>query len=362
MPTALIGTVILTLRGRGVGRNEVIRRVDWLRHQIILKGGQVAEFYGMTTGEIVDRSIVILKDVVGERKEKEVIEPTFYGVKRFELSFYRNQVIHLFIEEAIVSAALYTVVKRGGAKSTQRMRFDDLLEQVAFLSSLLKVDFIYKPGGVEANTERTVLWLEQNQVLVRDAEGYIGLSDLERACGRENYAVSLYSMNPQPVQHVNYPSTEPEFDPSTANWIDEGTFTRRAQALGKTLYFQGDLSYLEAVNKETLKNAFIRLEEQRIIMVRRAGLNRESHQWALHPAWAPERRNEQVVPAGKLWDMVERIGGFRREGKNRRDNATVSTRVLRLAELASHPDAYARSQTYPSQAARDPRASGAPKL
>lgn len=131
-------------------------------------------------------------------------------------------------------------------------------------------------------------------------------------------------MNPQPAKRpaTHISDSEPDFDPTTANWIDEGTFTRRAQALGKTLYFQGDLSYLEAVNKETLKNAFIRLEEQRIIMVRRGGSNKESYQWALHPAWAPEQRNGRIVPAGKLWDMVERVGGFRREGKNRRDNAT----------------------------------------
>lgn len=29
MPTALVGTIILTLRGRGVGREELIRRVTW---------------------------------------------------------------------------------------------------------------------------------------------------------------------------------------------------------------------------------------------------------------------------------------------------------------------------------------------
>lgn len=67
------------------------------------------------------------------------------------------------------------------------MSFQHLLEEVTALSSLLKVDFIYKPGNVQQNTERTVFWLEQNQVLARDEEGYIGLSDLERACGRENY-------------------------------------------------------------------------------------------------------------------------------------------------------------------------------
>jgi hypothetical protein len=35
---------------------------------------------------------------------------------------------------------------------------------------------------------------------------------------------------------------------------------------------------------------------------------------------------------GRLWDFIEKIAQSRREGKNRRDGATVSTRVLRLAE------------------------------
>lgn len=55
MPSALVGTVILTLRGRGVGRSELIRRVNWLKKIIEDKGGQVSEFYEMPTSEIVDK-------------------------------------------------------------------------------------------------------------------------------------------------------------------------------------------------------------------------------------------------------------------------------------------------------------------
>jgi hypothetical protein len=38
------------------------------------------------------------------------------------------------------------------------------------------------------------------------------------------------------------------------------------------------------------------------------------------------------VPEGRLWDFIEKIAQSRREGKNRRDGATVSTRVLRHTE------------------------------
>lgn len=33
-----------------------------------------------------------------------------------------------------------------------------------------------------------------------------------------------------------------------------------------------------------------------------------------------------------MWDFTEKIASCRREGKNRRDGATVSTRVLRLVD------------------------------
>lgn len=54
----------------------------------------------------------------------------------------------------------------------------------------------------------------------------------------------------------------------------------------------------------------------------------------LAPEWMPRRdpSTGKIIPEGKLWDFIEKIALSRREGKNRRDGATVSTRVLRLAD------------------------------
>ncbi|KAI9365062.1 hypothetical protein BD770DRAFT_433317 [Pilaira anomala] len=345
MPSALVGTVILTLRGRGVGRSELIRRVDWLKKIIEDKGGQVSEFHEMSTGEIVDKTVVIHKELIGERKGKDIVEPTFYPIEAFELSYYRNQVIHLFVEEAIVCAALYSVIKKGGGKPLQRMKYEDLMDEISFLSSLLKLDMIYKPGGVEANTKRTIQWLADNNVIEVDQDNWIGLSDMERSCGRENYdflcfmiwpfiesywlaAISLFTLAPS--------SIAPNQDPI---WVDSKLFANRTQSLGKTLYYQGDLSYLEAVNKETLGNAFTRYEEQNILLKRRHPGPKSWSEVAISRDYMPERQNGILIPRGHLWELVERIGRFRREGKNRRDNATVSTRVLRLADILGEDNA-----------------------
>jgi glycerol-3-phosphate O-acyltransferase len=96
MPTALIGTVLLTLRGRGVGKAELIRRVEWLSDRVRAKGGRVAHFAGASTSVVVNRGLEVLgKDLVG--LVEGLAEPTYYAVDRFQLSFYRNMTIHLFI-------------------------------------------------------------------------------------------------------------------------------------------------------------------------------------------------------------------------------------------------------------------------
>jgi len=117
-------------------------------------------------------------------------------------------------------------------------------------------------------------------------------------------------------------------------WIEVARAQNTAQLLGKTLYHQGDLSYFEAVNKETLKNAYQRFEEEGIIYTARSKDSRMPPRLRLASEWMPSRdpKTGALLGAGKLWDFTEKIASSRREGKNRRDGATVSTRVLRLVD------------------------------
>lgn len=104
--------------------------------------------------------------------------------------------------------------------------------------------------------------------------------------------------------------------------------------MGKTLYHQGDLSYFEAVNKETLRNAWTRYDEEGILQIVKPRDSKSSPRARLAPEWTPSRDPDTglLLSEGRLWDFIEAIAQSRREGKNRRDGATVSTRVLRLTE------------------------------
>ncbi|KAK1831843.1 glycerol-3-phosphate acyltransferase [Podospora conica] len=343
MPTALIGTVLLTLRGRGVGRTELIRRVEWLTERVRAKGGRVAHFGNSPLSDVIQRGLDVLgKDLVGV--VDGLAEPTYYAVDRFQLSFYRNMTIHLFISEALVAAALYTRVKRGGGPSIQDIPYQDLHDQVLFLSSLFRGEFIYSSEGLNVNLERTLAGLEADNIIhiEKDEEGHItkvGLSDAERAAGRENYDFYCFLIWPfiesSWLAAVSLVGLTPPLAQKADIWIQTSKALSSAQLLGKTLYHQGDLSYFEAVNKETLKNSYQRFEEEGIIHVVRSRDTRIPPRLRLAPDWRPARdpATGKLAPTtGRLWEFTEKIASSRREGKNRRDGATVSTRVVGLAE------------------------------
>ncbi|KAK3114015.1 hypothetical protein LTR53_008086 [Teratosphaeriaceae sp. CCFEE 6253] len=345
MPTALVGTVLLTLRGRGVGKSELIRRVNWLCDRVRAQGGRVAHFAQSTTDVVINKALDTLGPKLVGRVEG-LPEETFYAEDRFQLSFYRNMTIHLFVSQALVCAAVYTKVKLGGGPESQRISYGELKDYVHFLSQLFRGEFIYPAEGLQDTLDRTLQGLERDGVLVTFRNNvvsneieYVELHPDERASGRENFdfycfliwpfieaswlgVVSLFMLTPPPAYH--------DFDVR----LDYKTLQDRAQLLGKTLYHQGDLSYFEAVNKEALKNSFVHLEEEGVISVTRSRDAKVAAKARLDLEWMPSRDSEGRLRAeGKLWDLCERISQSRREGKNRRDGATVRTRVLNLADL-----------------------------
>lgn len=379
MPTALVGTVLLTLRGRGVGREELIRRVLWLKKEIESKKRSVAEF-NAPAAVIVDRAVVSLASLIALRND--LLEPVYYVQKRFELSLYRNQVMHLFIHEALLCAAMYCTIKRG--QTHRRITKGALLRDVTFLSRLLKSEFIFRPGSIENNLSDAVRTLNEKGVVdvhyESDGDYFIKLSDKERGIGRENFdfycfliwpfietywlaAASLFCIVPTPI----------------SGGLTDSALMKRTQQFAKTLYYQGDLGYFESINKETLRNAYKRYEGMGLLRskvitneaskkgesnadlnappillestlyfvdpeVEREAANlikasektvssKSTHKSPAFNEAEPEYTNAQVYGT-KLWDFVEGIGKFRREGKHRRDNEVTGKRILRLARLA----------------------------
>ncbi len=254
--------------------------------------------------------------------------------------------IHLFILQALVSAALYTHVKQGGGPEHQRMSYTDLHAQVSFLSQLFRGEFIFPTEGLDYNLAKTLAGLAADNVIKltwskgehgEEKVDYVELSDEERAHGRENYDFYCFLIWPfieaAWLGAMSLMMLTPPLSPSNDSWLDLKKVQDRAQLFGKTLYHQGDLSYFEAVSKETLKNAYTRFEEEGIILVTKSKEKGIPSTIRLADEWVPQRGSNGIIAAGPLWRFAELISSSRREGKNRRDGATVQTRVLQLADV-----------------------------
>ncbi|KAL9089849.1 MAG: hypothetical protein Q9159_002319 [Coniocarpon cinnabarinum] len=367
MPTSLIGTVLLTLRGRGVGKSELVQRVEWLSERVRSQGGRVAHFAGLPTTVVVERGLEVLgPKLVGV--QTDLAEETYFAVDRFQLSFYRNMTIHLFINEALVSAAMYTAIKAGSNTDTGATTYEDLITQVSFLSQLFRGEFIFPTEGLETNLQKTLAGLERDNILAitRSTTEHaadsndsseskiisVSLSNAERSAGRNNFdfhcfliwpfieaawlgAISLLMLTPPASSSA---PQSPTSSPPPSPWLDSKAFQTASQHLGKTLFAQGDLSYFEAVNKETLKNAYVRFEEEEILQFKKPAKDGKGppEMIRLMPDWTPRRDSNSVLMAsGRLWEFAEEISKSRLEGKNRRDGEAVVERVLRLVGTVS---------------------------
>lgn len=178
--------------------------------------------------------------------------------------------------------------------------------------------------------------------IMRDSSGhpnFIELSNAERLCGRENYDFYCFLIWPFIeacwLGAISLVGLTPPLGGPQDVWIDMKKAQDAAQLvrpiaplmplflltseslqLGKTLYHQGDLSYFEAVNKETLRNAHQRFAEEGIILLAKTKGPRAAITMRLADGWIPERDLEtgKLLDRGRLWDFVELIAQSRREG------------------------------------------------
>jgi len=337
MPTALIGTVLLTHRAGGLGKSELIRRIEWLSERVRSHGGRVAHFAGLATADIVSRGIEVLGPKLVSVRKDDVAEETYEVVDAFQMSSYRNMTIHLFVPQAIVCAAMYSWFGNSSTAPQRAMPYEELKSRILFLSQLFRAEFIFPMAGLLENIDTTLTGLETDGIVSINrnppktapdtissvSPNSIDHANIEFFCHLiwpfiETYwlgALSLLLLTPPASSTYTVPTTTITSPSSTTPTIPIPTFLTHAQLLGRTLHAQGLLAYLEAINKETLSNTLARLEEDGIVVLARKGKAKGAASVRLDEAWIPGRHGAtgEIVREGKLWDMVARLGRFRRD-------------------------------------------------
>ncbi|MSQ83956.1 MAG: hypothetical protein EXR77_13920 [Myxococcales bacterium] len=298
-PTALVAAVLLSKTHKGIARDDLLLRVGYLldvaihrgavlsepivtaiqvqRQQILeaeqqdlarqaQSGGQPDPFghlsqraraMGHAVREVVDHALSLFtaSKWILRRKfdSEEVLIVRSEG--RMHLDYYKNNMLHLFVADALLAAAILSLLERAPIIAA-----DILQLQTKFLSRLLKFEFVYEPGlSFEDQYARTLADFLQAGWLVRRGDGSLVVATTVRGALRlyakllQNF-VESYALVARTIGHLKQGP------------LSESAFVDHTQRVAQMAFDLGTIECYEAMSKSNLGNALrIFIEEGFII-------------------------------------------------------------------------------------------------
>jgi glycerol-3-phosphate O-acyltransferase len=261
-PIGLVAATLLSHARRGLGAEDVARRVELLRYIAAEGGARFArDLAGAPSdprqpGPIADAVRRLARD--GLVRVEVAAGDTIYLVpdeKRPVLDYHRNAVIHRYVAPAIVATA---VRASGGDAPLLAVR-----GRALFLSRLLKLEFTYRVGAtLDEVFGENLQFLARIGALVREG-------DVVRA-GPEGYALDLLAELVRAYLEAYRLAAEtalaalPPAERASAG-PERRALVRMALERGRAEFLSGRIALRESLSKATLENAVEWLVSQGVI-------------------------------------------------------------------------------------------------
>ncbi|KAL0482801.1 hypothetical protein AKO1_009242 [Acrasis kona] len=255
MPTAIVACLLLTHRD-GIALDDLHARSEKLRDLILQRGYQVNLEPGVSMNVIVDRALIMLNGLVDRRLQIaiEVPQPGDKNAPRqiMELACYRNQIIHIFLNEALVSCALYSLRNAG------EITMSKLLERTNALAHMMRFEFVHNHVDyqqvVNLMIERGLV--DQSNLQITSASQDVHkfllsliwpFVDSYWSTGRSLISLRLTAtIVNQPTDHMN--------------------LIKRVQWMTIKNCVDGSMKYLDSASVVTIKNAILYFIEEGVLL------------------------------------------------------------------------------------------------
>ncbi|CAI2369551.1 unnamed protein product [Moneuplotes crassus] len=259
MPTAICASILLMHR-KGINSKELTRQVDFLikllrkRHILLTAHSNNAE-------TCVKKGTDHLNETVS--RKKDIFEPRVTPKVDYQnillLAYYRNNLVHIFINEALISCSLFGFGQE--IAWNEGVTREHLWEKVQFISNLLRNEFVltnnfktfedYNKVLDFMIKEKTISKLEnENLVICSTGENHINFLNSLIWPFIDTYWITFsffYSLFP-------------------SKFISEGEMMPQIQAFASNLYEEGFISFYESLSQEVIKNAVGTFQADRVIV------------------------------------------------------------------------------------------------
>jgi glycerol-3-phosphate O-acyltransferase len=195
-PSSLLSLVLLNNPTRGIARERLLTDVGFVLRFLIdrfenirisrtlrdaidasgqaavvdaLADGQLPDLeasVGLAVAPVIDEAILLLQDnedVLQEKLSDEII----YRIRdegRVNLAYYRNTIVHHFVPEALLAAAI-------GRFRELSVPIDAVREETLFLSRLFKYEWIYEERAEFTNVfDRTLQYFQESEWVICDEQ------------------------------------------------------------------------------------------------------------------------------------------------------------------------------------------------
>lgn len=250
-PSALLATVLLAHRQRGLSARAASDRIHFLRDLVVQSDARLTELLHADApsdptvlGPMNDSMRLLEGD--GLVSHQEASGETIYRVideRRLELVFYKNNLMHLVAPRAIVALALRAF--KGAPAPISELR-----ERARFLSRLFKLEFIFRVGqNFESLFEENVEWLAQKGLVLRKGDS------IEVA--PEPFASEMLTLLAETVRDFaeSYLLAAKTLHLLKPGPRDRKILMREMLERGRAGFLEGQLQCAEAVSRPNLENA-----------------------------------------------------------------------------------------------------------
>lgn len=252
---------------------------------------------GQAISSVVDEAIELFErnkliETLTEHQER------FYKVAdeaRVELSFYRNNIIHLFVPEALLSMALLGL-------GQARQSYEQARDETHFLSRLFKYEWIYEERAEFENVfARTLRSFEQAGWVKLHWDKDTDDEDAERPkieielVGEQR--VELEFMRRIALTFLEaYALLTQRFDELSQAPQEREALLNKTLELGRSQFLKGRILYFESLSKPTLLNALRIFTDWGVLTEQRvpSGKKKELVTYTISEAWRQEQRYKEL--------------------------------------------------------------------
>ena len=160
MPTHLVATLCLQYR-QGIGMASLVKQVEWLRRQVVARGGRVACTEGQQRRQLPKVALDLLSPLVTDAEGRQVFAPNVsrredYG-RWITLGYYRNKLLQWWSLEGIWAIAMFAATAVAEGRQLQAaadgldsdsdagqhcVAWSAVLPSVLFLDALLRRELV----------------------------------------------------------------------------------------------------------------------------------------------------------------------------------------------------------------------------